>query len=203
MKGVVMSKSPMGRIYPKRTMEILRGGQGKVQIGYKGKPEPTRKEGERWFDKDGKEWEMKDGVARSIPKLQEARTPMFCPKCRRLMKDTNRDEKAYLQWTMCFDCVIERDTDLIKKGLFQRFEEKIETDKKYGFLKDAKIQVEEYIETIGKGIKIVNEDGKIEKWTGDETKLKEFWNKELKDINESLTKLEKKKTELDEAFQEM
>ena len=193
-------KNPMGTIYPKKTMEILRGGQGKIQVGYTG-AKPMHKNGEQWTDENGKSWEMKDGIARSIPKLQEARTPMFCPECGGVMKGRH-DTKMYLQWNMCFDCVIKRDTELIKKGLFKKFEEKVEVDKKYGFLKDAKIQVEEYLNSIDDGISVVNEDGQIEKWDGDETKVKEFWEKELNDINESLGKLEKKRAELDEALQE-
>ena len=200
-----MSRSghKMGTIYPQKIKSLIRGEESvKIQVGYMPGTE-YHKEGDTWTDKDGKEWTMKNGIRQSIPKLQEARIPLFCPKCGGLMKKHNRDTKSYIQWNMCFNCVIERDNNLIKAGLFQKFEEKIEIDKKYGFLNEAKLSIVEFLESIDKGLEFVNEDGKVEKWDGDEKKLKEFWEKELKDINESLIKLEKKKETLDDIFQEI
>ena len=68
-------------------------------------------------------------------------------------------------------------------------------DKKLGFYKDSKLELEEYLKSFEKGyIEYVNKDGHMEKWVGaDFDKMKEFWSKELKFIDEQLELLEKEK----------
>ena len=59
-----------------------------------------RQEGERWKDADGKEWEMKNGIPQSISKLQDAKTPWWCPRCGRPL-NSPLHEKMYFKKGFC------------------------------------------------------------------------------------------------------
>ena len=81
-----------------------------------------REDGETWVDADGKDWEMKNGVARSISKLQEAKRPWWCPECNKGLNG-KADERAYAIFAKCHRCVVKEETDRRIDGswhLFQR-----------------------------------------------------------------------------------
>lgn len=189
-------KNPMGVIYPKRIQSILDGGVPKVQTGYTPKKERiTRKEGEHWVDKDGKEWEFKNGIAQSVPRFKDVRVPLFCPKCNKVMGKSSKDTQVYYQFGFCLNCLIERDAKMIEDGTYLEYERKYIKSKKIGFFRDAKVEIEEYLRQINKGLEFVNEDGSFDKWSPEDTKkLKEFWQKELDFVNEQIEKL-KEETE--------
>ena len=178
----------MSQFYPGRIRAVMRGEEPKVQVGYSIKKQ-ERENGDKWVDKDGKHWEKVNGITKSIPKLQDARIPLFCPKCKRVMK-AKIDTEFYLNEQMCHKCVTERDTDLIISGKFENFQKKKVLIKKQGFLLEGKDSISEYLKKIDDGIQIVNEDGKIEEWSGDTEKMKIFLNKELDDINKNLAYIE-------------
>ena len=184
---------PMGTIYPKKIKRLIEGESStKIQVGYTGDGELIiRKDGEHWVDKDGKEWEMKDGIARSVPKFQDVRVPMFCPKCKKVMR-RKQDTDIYWRFGFCLDCLIERDTQMMIDGTFEDYEKNYIRNKRLGFLKDAKIGIEEYLVSLDSDVEFVNEDGSIEKWDKAKvTELKEFWEKELKEVNDTIDELEK------------
>ena len=52
-----------------------------------------RKEGEKW-EEDGKLYEWKNGIKQSISKLQDAKTPYWCPQCKQSMNG-RLDYKMY------------------------------------------------------------------------------------------------------------
>lgn len=182
------------QFYPKKIRSILRGENPKVQIGYTGKAESAiRKEGDTWIDKEGKQWEVKNGIIQSIPKFQDIRVPLFCPKCNNIMGKRSKDVQVYYMFGFCLNCLIERDVKMKEEGTFKDYEEKYIKSKQLGFYKDAKIEIEEYLKNLENddSIKFLNEDGTYEKWTGEEkNKMKEFWEKELDEVNKKLEDLE-------------
>jgi len=185
----------MGYIYPKEIQKRIHGIEDKkVQLGYN-KPDERRENGEKWTDKDGKMWEKKDGIIQSIPKFQDVRIPLFCPKCNSIMGKRSKDTDVFYKFGFCLDCLLERDIEMQKNGKWEQYQKTYIKDKKLGFYKDSKLELEEYLKSFEKGyIEYVNKDGHMEKWVGaDFDKMKEFWSKELKFIDEQLELLEKEK----------
>ena len=182
-------KNSMGTIYPKRIREILSGGTPKVQVGYM--PEKVeRKEGEQWEDEGGKEWEKKNGIIQSIPKLQDARVPLFCPSCGSIMGKRSKDIDVFYKFGFCLECLLKRDIQMVRNGTFGEYEKKYMKSKQVGFFSDAKLEIEDYLKSFEKGyIEFPNENGKMERWTGDMDKLKKFWERELEFINKKLKEL--------------
>lgn len=182
-------RNTMGTIYPRKIQEVIHGVAGeKTQIGYANSIE--RKEGDNWKDNNGKEWEMLNGIIASIPKFKDVRVPLFCPKCNKVMGRKSKDSEVYYKFGFCFECLIERDAQLIRDGKMEDYAKKYVTSKQLGYYKDMKLQINEYMQDIEKGyIEYPTEEGKLEKWTGDMSKLKEFWKKELDFVNNELEKL--------------
>ena len=191
--------SKMGTIYPKKIQDTLHGvGEKKIQVGYD-KKEIRRAEGETWTDELGKECEMKSGIVMSIPKFSDIRVPLFCPECKRVMGKSAKDTEVYNKFGFCLQCLINRDIEMQRQGTFKSYAEKYQMSKQKGYYEEAKIEVTEYLEKLDRGnLEFPNEDGTMEKWTGDQEKLREFWQKELEFINEQLDKIYEKLGEMEE-----
>jgi len=159
-----MGSRKMGMIYPKKIQEVMHDtADEKIQIGY-GVGKVTRKEGEKWIDNDGKAWEMKDAIARSIPKFQDIRVPLFCPKCKSIMGKRSKDSEVFYRFGFCLDCLIERDAQMMRDGTYQAYEDNYIKSKQEGFYGDAKVQIEEYLKSFDKGyLEYPNENGKMER----------------------------------------
>ena len=184
-------KNKMGTIYPKRIQETIHGVQDEnVQIGYAPK-KIQRKEGEVWKDKNGKQWEMKDGIVQSIPKFQDVRVPLFCPKCNKVMGRHQKDVEVYYKFNFCFDCLIERDIEMVREGTMPEYAKNYVKSKQLGYFNEMKESIEEYLDSIeGKDhLEFLNEDGKFENWTGDLSKVRDFWIKELESVNKEIEKV--------------
>lgn len=182
----------MSYIYPKKIRSILRGESAKTQIGYEKKKDTvTRKVGDRWIDEDGNEWEQKQGYVAKVRKIEGVTVPIFCPKCNRKMGKASKDAEIYWKFGFCLNCLIDRDAEMIKKGTFDDYQKNYIKSKQLGFYQDAKAEIEEFMEQIEKGyIEYPNSDGTLERWDGDMTKLKEFWDKELEFVNKKLKELQ-------------
>ncbi len=183
----------MKYIKPKEIQKRIHGVEDQaIQVGYR-KKEIRRQEGETWTDEWGKEWEMKNGINQSIPKFQDVRVPLFCPKCKRIMGKSAKDTEVFYKFGFCLQCLINRDIEMQRQGTFKPYAEKYQMNKQKGFFEDAKIEVTEYLENLDNGvIEFPTKDGKMEKWTGDQEKLREFWQKELEFIDKQLDKIYEK-----------
>jgi len=182
----------MGTIYPQRIKAAIAGeNTKKIQSGYT-KKHIDKMEGDTWTDENGKGWEIKSGIIQSIPKFQDVRIPLFCPKCNKVMGKKPKDTDVFYKFGFCFDCLIDRDVEMIREGTFDQYQEKYVNSKKLGFYNDAKSEIEEYLVKLEKGyIEYPTESGKMERWEGEDlVKMKTFWESELKLINEELEKLE-------------
>lgn len=114
-------------------------------FGYIGK-KIERKEGDTWEDDDGKLWEFKNGIARSITKLQDAKTPWWCPKCERGMSH-RFDTKFYRLYNQCYNCTIEEHTAMKVAGTFDEFEKKMLRENEKAWLRDKIDERKDYIKT--------------------------------------------------------
>ncbi len=182
----------MGYIYPKVIKAILRGETPKISVSmYVDKAAKNLKPGDTWEDEYGKKWTIDEhGTKIKESIMQGARMPWFCPSCDGLM-NKRLDDKMYWLQGICFDCVIRRDTDMQIAGTFENFQKKFLTDRIIGFLKDTKIEVKRYLKNLSDKQEFINEDGSLEEWTGSVQKVRDFFEKELIEIDKALVKAEK------------
>lgn len=145
-----------------------------VSAGYNRKEE-HHVEGDTWVE-NGQTWTIKNNIKQNITKLDSAKKsiilPMFCPKCGKIMKNRN-DKDFYPIHGMCFDCVIEFETELKRTGKFKEYEKQIQNQELTKRIEDFKIFIKDNISDSGN---IFTEDGKLERWVGniDEDKVNEY-----------------------------
>jgi hypothetical protein len=109
-------------------------------------PTPVdRKEGEIWED-DGKQWTVKNGLKQSIPKLQDAKTPWWCPKCEQSMSH-RFDDKFYRLYHMCYKCTIDEHTHMKLDGVWEEFEQNMIRENEMAWLRDHIQECKDYIRT--------------------------------------------------------
>lgn len=133
------------------------------QVGYK-KPYIKRNEGEIW-EEDGKSWIIKNGIKQNITKLdkiKESIIPLFCPNCKKLMHYYDKD--YFKVHKMCFNCVVDFEHDLRKKGLYEDYHKNLHNNEIDNFINNYKLWVEEKLNDTNSSF--VTEGGDIEKWMG-------------------------------------
>lgn len=158
-----------------------------------------RKEGEKWKDRDGKLWEVKHGIVQSVSKLQDAKTPWWCPKCTRPL-NSDLHLKMYRKRRMCHRCVLEEDTQMRLNGTFEDFQDKKLLQNKMAFYRDRVIELAYFLENLhAPEFQIFNEDTgtmvMVEKWEVPLDQLR-------KDVSESLEHVIKVVTEMEEMYRE-
>lgn len=181
--------------YPGRIRSILRGETTTTQISMHVNESNSMKEGDISTDDYNYEWLVKRSPSGELyrekqSKLEGARTPFWCPKCKRIMKGRH-DTKMYQTQGMCINCVIDRDTQMKIDGTYNDYEKRVILSRAKGFLMDSKKEIGKYLDETSPEIQFVEKDGSIEKWDVDVTQMKEFLTKELCTINEELDKIEK------------
>jgi len=123
------------------------------------------KDGDVWQE-DGKTWTIKNGIKRTVSKMEETRkqifTPLACPKCNGSMKH-HLDVKMWTIHKTCFQCVIDMEHEVLKRGEWAEYERQKITANAEAFCVDMEAALQEYVqETVSKSH--TSEDGAIEKW---------------------------------------
>ncbi len=151
-------------------------------------------EGDVWTER-GKLWTIKNGIKRTVSKMDEARkqlsTPLACPNCNKSMNHY-LDEKMWAIHKTCFNCVIDAEHLIMKAGKWAEYEKAKITANAEGFLKDLVSYMEEYNQE-----SVVNshvtENGQVEKWkNADQTKIKNITDTVIKDITKKVKNYKKK-----------
>ena len=147
-------------------------GYSKTQVAYK--------EGDIW-EESGRTWTIKNGIRQNVTKLDAAKKalkiPLACPKCNGPM-NYHLSEKMYKIHKMCFDCVVDYETELRKAGLYESYEKNMMQGSMRAFAKD----VEQWVmDTVGTVNTFVTEQGDVEDWNGDDSKFKEQINTNLQE----------------------
>jgi hypothetical protein len=166
----------------KSNIDILKDYQAGVrpftQVGYVGQPSvpsSSRKEGEIWEEK-GKSWiKTAYGVRSHNPKADIIREEMdkmwICAKTGKNLKfsHTKYDKIALQKTGMCFDALIEYETDLRIKGLFKDYERKKILLNQISFLEDMKKKFKEGYEYTKshKTFEYINSNGTVDVWEND------------------------------------
>ena len=75
--------------------------------------------------------------------LKGARTPWFCPKCKKTMK-SHLDDKMYRLYDQCFDCQVKFEAKLRAKGTFENWERQKVLNNKLSWIDDMIASVEDW-----------------------------------------------------------
>lgn len=134
-------------------------------VGYQ-KKEEIHKEGDIW-EEGGITWTIKDNLKQNITKLDSAKelakTPLFCPKCSKIMKK-KVDPDYYRSHKMCFDCVVDFEHELRKKGEWDSYQKNIKNDRIDNMIEEFKSFMDE--KRYEKSDNFVTEAGDVERWFG-------------------------------------
>jgi hypothetical protein len=151
-------------------------------VGYE-KQYEVRNEGDIWED-SGRTWTIKNGIKQNITKLDAAKKamqmPLKCPKCGGPMKHWLA-QKMYKIHGFCFDpCTVQYEATLREAGLYDQYEKSMIKGGLKAFLQDME---QYYLEQINQTDTFVTEQGDVEDWTNDNSKVKE---KALSNLQEFL-----------------
>ena len=141
----------------------------------------------------GKEQESGDQISRLSDIMKEARMPMFCPECDKIMKK-RLDDKFWMMFGHCFDCQIDIENKLRIEGKYEEWAENKIKNNKIAFLKDSIQKIEEFKNQ--KAPEFYNQVGvdypelQKEKWGGDMTQVNAIADEALEEYTKALEKLE-------------
>lgn len=158
----------------RKISEKLNKDDQRLVFGWRGEPEPTRKEGDIWQDAAGKEWTIKNGIRQSVTKLDDAKTPWWCPRCNKPLNH-RFDVKFWRIRGNCMDCVIKDETEMRRLGKWEEYERKVMLRNYITEVEDKIAELQEYHDTFTKPEFIDADDTKIlmvERWDVDVEKVK-------------------------------
>jgi hypothetical protein len=162
--------------------EIINNEENRIVVGWR----PTdvdRKEGDVW-EEGGRKWTVKNGIKQNVTKLDTAKTPWWCPNCKRPLNH-RIDVKFWGIRGKCMECVTAEETELKRLGKYKEYEQEKVKANYIATIKD-KIQELEHIRDTLSAPEIVHADEEkilmIEKWNVDLNKLRV-------DIQEDIDKL--------------
>ena len=146
-----------------RLRNVMTGKAGERTSGGVGytKKQGFYKEGEVWTE-SGREWTIKEGIKQNVTKLDKAKTlamPMFCPTCNKIMKH-KFDQMFWNNHRKCYNCIVEFETQLRIKGLWEEYQNKINNSDIDNFIKDYQFWAEEMLTESNQGF--VSEAGEIQ-----------------------------------------
>jgi hypothetical protein len=138
-------------------------------VGYSKKQE-THDEGDVW-EENGRTWTIKNGIKQNITKLDKAKKevtlPLFCPCCDQLMKNKN-DKLFYIQYKRCFNCQVDFETDIRKRGLWEEYEKNIINSDIDSLIQDYNVWIDEIVNNSNESF--ITENGDVERWVGSSKK---------------------------------
>jgi bacterioferritin-associated ferredoxin len=187
-----MEESQLKREFNRRDVQRMRNiitkdysAKTTTQIGYT-KVQAERKEGDVWEEGD-KQWTLKNGIKQTVTRFDELKKvislPLACPKCGKAVKSTMLNKKMWPIHKMCFDCVIDMETELKREGKFEEYARDLVTKGAKTYIKDLENALLDLVKESNEAF--VTEHGDIEKWAGkgiDNDKLS-------KEIQEHIQKL--------------
>ena len=151
-----------------RLRNLIQGKYGektRSSVGFTNKQE-VYNEGDIW-ESDGRTWTIKEGIKQNITKLDKAKkahvVPLLCPKCKKIMKNRN-DKPFYNIHKMCFDCVVDFESNLKQQGKWEDYQINIKNGEIDKQIEDFKTYIKDRLEESNDGF--VSENGEVEKWVG-------------------------------------
>ena len=148
----------------------------RIMVGYNGKPEPTG-----------------DKISKMSEIMADARMPLFCPSCGKVMKK-RLDDKMWNLYGHCFDCQIKFEHKLRLEGKYEEWEKNKVRENKISFLKEQIQAIEEWKDM--KAPEWYNNVGinfpqlEKEEWNVDTKKIKTMATEAIEKFTETLNELE-------------
>lgn len=133
----------------RKVAEKLNKDGNKLVFGWRGEPEPTRKEGDMWEDVNGKKWTVKNGIRQTVTKLDDAKTPHWCPKCSKPMNH-RFDVKFWRIRGHCMDCNTKIETELRRTGQWTKYEQNLMLRNYISNVKDKIQELQHYHDNFSK-----------------------------------------------------
>ena len=150
-----------------RMRNLIKGKSNSRTISGVGYTKQTEfhEEGDVW-EEGGRTWTIKEGIKQNITKLDKAKKimnlPLFCPSCSKVMNH-KYDTSFYLQYRRCWDCQIDFEADLRKKGLLKEYEKFVLNSDIDALIEDFNIWTDEKINQSANSF--VSEAGEVQQWT--------------------------------------
>lgn len=175
----------------RKVAEKLKQDDQRLVFGWRGEAEPTRKEGDVWEDVHGKRWTIKNGIRQTITKLDDAKTPFWCPKCSKPLNH-RFDMKFWRIRGHCMDCNVKFESQLRREGKWEEYERKVVLRNYIAEVKDKISELQSYYNEISKPeFLIMNENEKtvlmMEKWDVNIDQIKSDLLKDIELLNGYLT----------------
>lgn len=171
--------------------EVMKKTDERIVVGWRPGLE-EHKEGDVWKDADDREWTIKNGIRQRVTKLDDAKTPWWCPECQKTMSH-RLDTKYWRLHGKCMDCVIKYETELRRTGKWEEYERQKVRANYLASLKDRIAFLEDLHATVTSPEIIHADDTKIlmvEKWDVDINKVKEDIQKDIDELKGYLDKFE-------------
>ena len=142
---------------------------------------------------EGKKQESGDQISRMTDLMKEARMPMFCPECDKIMKK-RLDDKMWRMFGHCFDCQIKIENKLRIEGKYEEWAENKIRKNKIAFIKDQiqaisewkDMKAPEFYNNVGVNYPMLEK----EKWDIDVEKVQKEADEALEKYTEVLEELE-------------
>jgi len=168
-----MSESQLQREFKDRDVQRMRNiikkdysAKTTTQVGYT-KAHIDHQEGDVW-EEDGKKWTLKNGIKQTVTRFDEIKKvinlPLSCPKCSKAMKSTSLNKKMWPIHKMCFDCVLDMETELKRTGQYEQYVLDIVSKGAKNYIKDLEDALIDLVSQTNEGF--VTEAGDVEKWAG-------------------------------------
>lgn len=187
-----MSESQLQREFKERDVQRMRNiikkeytAKTVTQVGYT-KAQVEHNEGDVW-EENGKKWTIKNGIKQTVTRFDELKKiitlPLTCPKCDKAMKNHKLNKKMWSIHKMCFDCVVDMETELKRTGGYEEYVRNIVSKGVKSYIQDLEFALLDLSQPDDETY--VTEQGDVEKWTGkgvDKDKL-------AKEVQEHIQKL--------------
>ena len=182
-----MSESQLKREFRERDVQRMRNiikkdytAKTVTQVGYT-KSQVEHKEGDVW-EENGKKWTIKNGIKQTITRFDDLKKimslPLTCPKCSKSMKNHKLNKKMWSIHKMCFDCVINMETELKRTGKFEEYAKSLVSGGVKQYIKDLEDALIDFNNEVDD--QFVTEQGDIETWKGNGL-VKEKLTKEIQE----------------------
>jgi len=142
---------------------------------------------------EGKKQKSGDQISRLSDIMKNARMPMFCPECDKIMKK-KLDNKMWMMFGHCFDCQVTIENKLRIEGTYEEWAEKKIRKNKISFIKDQiqaisewkDMKAPEFYNNVGVNYPMLEK----EKWDVDMDKVQKEADEAIQKYTEVLEELE-------------
>ena len=180
----------------KARQDILKGGtaEKRIFVHMEDLEEKKKREDEIKADRERKNDRM--------DALKEAKTPWFCPDCKKVMK-SRLDDKMYRLFNHCFDCQVKFENKLRIDGKYDEWEEKKVLNNQLSYIRDQIESIEDWKKETSKPLEVFDQVGvkdielQTEKWSQNTEQVEKMSKEALEELNKMKAEAEEKLNSLE------